>query len=64
MPSLVIAVEVTPGQHVTAGQGLIILEAMKMENEIKAGREGVVKSIHVKPGNPVEKGMLLLDFET
>lgn len=64
MPSLVIAVEVSPGQHVNAGQGLIILEAMKMENEIKAVREGTIKSVYVKPGKPVDKGGLLLDFET
>jgi biotin carboxyl carrier protein len=64
MPSLVIAVEVSAGQRVKSGQGLIILEAMKMENEIKANREGIVKSIHVQPGNAVEKGELLLDFET
>ena len=63
MPSLVVAVEVVPGQGVKPGQGLIVLEAMKMENEVKANREGTVKSIHVKPGNSVEKGELLLEFE-
>jgi biotin carboxyl carrier protein len=64
MPSLVIAVEVSAGQRVIAGQGLVILEAMKMENELRATHEGTVKSIYVKPGNPVEKGELLLDFES
>jgi biotin carboxyl carrier protein len=64
MPSLVVKVEVAVGEQVKAGQGLMILEAMKMENEIKSSRAGTVKSIHVKPGNPVEKGALLLEFES
>jgi biotin carboxyl carrier protein len=64
MPSRVIAIEVSPGEHVKQGQGLIVLEAMKMENEIRAIREGVVKSIYVQKGNAVEKGGLLLDFES
>lgn len=64
MPSLVVKIEVSVGERVKVGQGLLILEAMKMENEIKSGRDGTVKSIHVKPGNPVEKGGLLLEFES
>jgi pyruvate carboxylase subunit B len=63
MPALVVRVEVEVGQSVTPGQGLIILEAMKMENEIKAHFAGSVKSIHAQMGKPVEKGELLLVLE-
>ena len=63
MPALVVKVEVEVGQSVTPGQGLIVLEAMKMENEIKAHFAGSVKSIHAQKGKPVEKGELLLVLE-
>jgi len=63
MPALVVKLEVEVGQHVTPGQGLLILEAMKMENEIKAHFAGCVKSIHVQQGKAVEKGELLLVLE-
>jgi len=64
MPALVVKVEVNVGDLITAGQGLIILEAMKMENEIKSPQAGKVKSILVKKGNTVEKGTLLLELES
>ena len=51
MPALVVKVEVREGDFVSAGQGLIILEAMKMENEIKSPETGKIKSIHVEKGN-------------
>ena len=60
MPSLVLKVEVKVGDEVTAGQGLAVLEAMKMENELKAMQPGKVESIFVKEGMIVEKGELLL----
>jgi len=60
MPGLVMAVEVKPGQKVNAQQGLMILEAMKMENEIRSPREAVVKEIRVKKGEPVERNQVLL----
>jgi biotin carboxyl carrier protein len=62
MPALVVDIEVLPGQQVKAGQGLIILEAMKMENEIRAHREGIVKEVWVKKGMTVEKGDLMIRF--
>ena len=62
MPGLVLVVEVEEGQTVEQGQGIIVLEAMKMENEIKAAGAGVVKAIHVKPGQAVEKGVLLIEI--
>lgn len=63
MPALVVKLEVEVGQYVTPGQGLLILEAMKMENEIKAHFAGCVKSIHVQQGKAVEKGELLMVLE-
>lgn len=62
MPGLVIEVEVNEGDTVSAGQGLIIVEAMKMQNEIKAPIDGIVKQILVKKGQSVnsrEKLMII-----
>jgi biotin carboxyl carrier protein len=55
-------VQAKPGDTVTAGAGLIVLEAMKMENELKAAAPGVVKSVRVAPGEAVEKGQVLVEF--
>jgi len=63
MPALVVRIEVQPAQEVKEGQGLIVLEAMKMENEIKSPRNGVVKQIHVPQGKAVEKGEILVTLE-
>jgi len=63
MPALVVHVEVAVGDEVKPGQGLVILEAMKMENEIKAHQSGIVKEIHVEKGETVEKGALLILLE-
>lgn len=63
MPALVVRVEVTVGDEVQAGQGLVVLEAMKMENELKAHHAGKVKEIRVHKGKTVEKGELLLLLE-
>ncbi|MDA0329564.1 MAG: biotin/lipoyl-binding protein [Gemmatimonadetes bacterium] len=62
MPGLVVRVEVAPGDIVRAGQGLIIVEAMKMENELKAEADGVVTRVHVAEGQAVEKDQLLIDL--
>jgi biotin carboxyl carrier protein len=62
MPGLVLRVQVEPGQAVAAGAGLVVLEAMKMENELKAAAAGMVKAVLVKPGEAVEKGQVLLEF--
>lgn len=59
MPGKVVRVLVSPGDRVAAGQGLLVIEAMKMENEIAAPRAGAVASIHVEAGLPVEAGALL-----
>jgi biotin carboxyl carrier protein len=63
MPGLVLQVIVSPGQAVQKGDPLLILEAMKMENVLKAGGEGVVKSINVEKGQAVDKGHLLMEME-
>jgi pyruvate carboxylase subunit B len=60
MPGMVVKVLVQPGESVTAGQGLVVLEAMKMENEIKAASAGVVDAVSVRPGQAVEKGAALV----
>ena len=62
MPGMVIRVEVTEGDDVEEGQGLVIVEAMKMENELKAPADGTVVRVAVEPGEAVEKGQLLLEL--
>jgi pyruvate carboxylase subunit B len=61
MPGLVVRVLVVDGDQVAAGQGLVVLEAMKMENELKATVAGVVKLVRAVAGATVEKGQLLLE---
>lgn len=63
MPGLVVRVQVELGQSVTAGAGVVVLEAMKMENELRAAAGGVVRQIRVRPGEAVEKGQVLVEFE-
>ena len=63
MPGLIVRVHVAPGDQVRAGQGLVVVEAMKMENELRAAADGIVKSVAVKPGVAVEKGALLVEME-
>jgi biotin carboxyl carrier protein len=60
MPGLVRGVNVNVGDAVAARQGIVILEAMKMENELRTPRAGSVKEIRVKPGDKVEQGQVLL----
>ncbi len=64
MPGLVLNVMVQPGQPVHTGEGLLVLEAMKMENELRAHTDGIVKALHVAPGDAVVKNALLLEFES
>ena len=63
MPGLIVRVNVAPGDEVEAGQGVIVMEAMKMENELRATSAGKVKSVEVSPGTAVEKGTLLVALE-
>ena len=63
MPGLVIAIPVTDGQEVKKGQVLLILESMKMQNELKSPRDGKVSRIRVKPGESVEQKQALLSIQ-
>ena len=60
MPGLVVAVPVEENQAVEKGQVLLILESMKMQNELRAPRAGKVGRIRVKPGESVEQRQVLL----
>jgi acetyl/propionyl-CoA carboxylase alpha subunit len=63
MPGLVIDVAVTEGMEVKKGDKLIVLEAMKMENILKAAADGKVKKVSVSKGNTVEKNAILIQFQ-
>jgi len=63
MPGKVVAVLIQAGTAVERGQGVLVLEAMKMENEIGAPRAGTVVEIRVKPGQAVEAGEILARIE-
>jgi biotin carboxyl carrier protein len=60
IPGRVVSVAVTPGDTVTAGQRLLAVEAMKMENELRAPRDGVVERVEVSVGQTVELGDALV----
>jgi biotin carboxyl carrier protein len=60
MPGKVVKVLVKEGDQVDLGAPLVVVEAMKMENELSAPRAGTVKAVHVKPGDAVEGGALLV----
>jgi pyruvate carboxylase subunit B len=60
---MIVRVNVQVGDAVHAGQGLVVMEAMKMENELRASSAATVKAIHARPGTAVEKGALLLEME-
>ena len=60
MPGRVVRVLVEPGERVAAGQGLAVVEAMKMENEVAAPADGVVSDVRAAPGDSVEAGGVLV----
>ena len=60
MPGLILRVEVTAGESITAGQPLLVMEAMKMENEIRAPEDGVVAEVLVKAQQAVEKDDIMI----
>jgi biotin carboxyl carrier protein len=62
MPGLIVSVAVEPGQAVKKGDTLLILEAMKMENVLKAATDAVVKAVRVEARQNVEKGQVLIEF--
>jgi glutaconyl-CoA/methylmalonyl-CoA decarboxylase subunit gamma len=63
MPGRIVSVDVKVGDQVKRGQGLLVLEAMKMQNEITAPADGLVKAIHVKAGQTVDSSAVLLEIE-
>jgi biotin carboxyl carrier protein len=63
MPGLVLDIIVNVGDEVSKGDSVLILEAMKMENVIKAEGDAVVKSVSIKKGAAVEKNQILVEFE-
>ena len=63
MPGKVLSVLVEAGQLVAAGDSLLVLEAMKMENVIKAAVDGIIEDVNAKAGFAVEKGELLITFQ-
>ncbi|MFZ4712734.1 MAG: biotin/lipoyl-containing protein [Bacteriovoracaceae bacterium] len=63
MPGKVVKIIGSLGQKVNQGDTLVIIEAMKMENEIKAGTTGIIKSIHIKEGQALEAGFTMMEIE-
>jgi len=63
MPGKIVRVMVEAGQQVEEGQPVCVLEAMKMENELRARQGGTVRAVHVKPGDDVEKDQVLVEIE-
>ena len=62
MPGLIVRVHVAPGDVVAAGQALVVMEAMKMENELRAPAAGTVRAVKATPGTAVEKGAVLVEL--
>jgi propionyl-CoA carboxylase alpha chain len=63
MPGLVISIHVVSGQEVKAGDTLAIVEAMKMQNILRAERDGKVKALRVSPGDTLAVDAVIMDFE-
>jgi len=63
MPGMIVRIAAAVGDQVQPGQGLVVMEAMKMENELRATTAGTVRAILVQPGTAVEKGTVILELE-
>lgn len=63
MPGLILSINVKEGQEVAEGDSLLVLEAMKMENNFNSPRAGIIQSIVVNQGQAVDKGQVLIEFE-
>ena len=64
MPGRIVSVSVSAGQSVTAGQAVMVMESMKMENTITAVKDGVVSAVLVAEGDSVQHGQTLVEIET
>ncbi len=62
MPGMIVRISVAPGDAVVAGQSLIVMEAMKMENELRAAGAGTVTAVRVVAGTAVQKGTILVEL--
>ena len=62
MPGMIVRISVAPGDTVVAGQSLIVMEAMKMENELRAAGAGTVTAVRVVAGTAVQKGAVLVEL--
>ena len=63
MPGKVVRILAQQGTQVESGQGVLVIEAMKMQNELKSPKKGVVKKLNVTEGMPVEAGQVLAEIE-
>ena len=64
MPGLILEIQVSAGDKVKEGDALLILSAMKMENNILSPRDGVIRTVHIAKGDAIDKGQLLIEFES
>jgi pyruvate carboxylase subunit B len=62
MPGMIVRIAVAPGDTVVAGQSLVVMEAMKMENELRAAAPGTVTAVRVVAGTAVQKGAILVEL--
>lgn len=63
MPGMILKIKKSKGEEINHGEAVMILEAMKMENEIRSTNKGIIKEIYVREGNTVEKGARLFSVE-
>ena len=63
MPGVILSVDTAVGTTVKRGESLMVLEAMKMKNELKAPRDGIVAEVYVAPGQQVKYGEFLVRFQ-
>ena len=63
IPGVILNVEVRKGLRVRSGDPLLVLEAMKMQNEVVSPRDGTVRALRVSPGDAVTKGQILIELE-
>jgi len=63
IPGVVLTVAVRKGMRLRAGDPLLVIEAMKMQNEVHAPRDAVVRALHVSPGDAVTRGKVLIELE-
>jgi biotin carboxyl carrier protein len=62
MPGLIVRVNAQVGDNVQSGQAVVVMEAMKMENDLRTQSSGIVSAVRVKPGDAVEKGAVLVEL--